>query len=429
MAIFLSFCAILLSILIGNRFKINVGILAGSFAVLIGVLVLQMPASAFFALLPGKIIFTVTMVTLFYGFLSENGTLQAAIGHVLYALKGRISCIPLALFLMSIVISGIGTGAPTATVILAPIAMAVAPCIGRHSLLLGVSVSYGVCIGGNFILSQGGIISSAIIDQSLAYAGQGRPIMLRAFFLSLLFFSLTYSVVYLLTRGRASSAKGSLPEPRPFTPAQARGLLLLCLVLGTVIAFSLLGQLLAEGYWKTVFTQFDLSFVMLLGVLAQSALSLGEFPTVCQKYVPVQMLVFFTGMTLLMGVAVEAGVVEWLSALVKSNVPALLLPAALAFIAGVMSCFSSSLSVVIPVLFPLVPALSSELSVSHLLLYSAIFIGSTCAGISPFSTGGFLLVSNCRVQHETHGLRNSLLVLAVVNILCAALFLLVLSLL
>ncbi len=415
----LSLAAILLSIILGNRLKVNTGVLAGVFAVFIGILGLQMKAKDFFDLLPDKIIFTVTVITIFYGYLSENGTLSAFISHMIYAMKEKCALIPMAIFLFSIAISSIGIGAPTATAILAPIVMSIAPRIRQKSTLLGVSVSYGVCIGGNFILSQGGIISAAIIDGSTEYAGMGRQIMMKAFLISLLFYLAIYLVIYITGRSRDAQPFYDTVQPPPYTKQQKQSLLVLAVTLVTTLVFSLLAHFLPAGGLRTFFKEFDLSFIILLGILAQSLLHLAEFPKVVQKHVPVQMLVFFTGMTLLMGVAQRAGIVEWLSALVRGSVPVPLVAGIMACIAGVMSCFSSTLSVVIPVLFPLVPAIAGEMGLSATLLYSAIFVGSTSAGISPFSTGGFLLVSNCQVREEYHSMWNQLLWLCITNIALA----------
>ena len=181
MKLLIPISAIILSIVVGNRYRINTGIIAGSLATVIGIIMLQMTAADFFSLVPSKIIFTVTVITIFYGYLSENGTLSAVIDYMIYALKGNARMLPVAIFILSILISAIGIGAPTATAILAPIVMSIAPRIRQSSLLLGVSVSYGVCIGGNFILSQGGIIASSIIESSSAFTGMGRNMMFQAF--------------------------------------------------------------------------------------------------------------------------------------------------------------------------------------------------------------------------------------------------------
>lgn len=427
--LFISLAAIVLSIVIGNRFKANIGVVAGVFSVLIGLIGLQMKASELFELIPDKIIFTVTVITLFYGYLSENGTLAALIDHMVYALKEKCSLIPLAIFLFSVFISCIGIGAPTATAILAPIVMNLAPQIKQHSTLLAASVSYGVCIGGNFILSQGGIIGASIIDQSELYAGHGSNYMLEAFFFSLAFYAAIYLGIHLLTHKRKHAVLTFDKVPAPFTAQQKQSIAILICTLAAILMAALLAQVLPNGPVQLFFSQFDLSFIMLIGILVQSLCHLAEFPQIARKHVPVQTLVFFTGMTMLMGVAQRAGLVELLSTVVRNQVPPFLVAGTMACIAGIMSCFSSTLSVVLPVLFPLVPSIAVGLELSAPLLYSAIFVGSTGAGISPFSTGGFLLLSNCQVREEYHSMWTHLLILCIIDIAAATLLFTVLGIL
>ena len=243
MKLLIPISAIILSIIVGNRYRINTGIIAGSLATVIGIIMLQMTAADFFSLVPSKIIFTVTVITIFYGYLSENGTLSAVIDYMIYALKGNARMLPIAIFILSILISAIGIGAPTATAILAPIVMSIAPRIRQSSL----SVSYGVCIGGNFILSQGGIIASSIIESSSAFTGMGRNMMFQAFLLSTLFFSSLYVVIYVLSQRKAVPMSGTLEKPAPLTTVQKQSLLLLAVCLTTILLFALLSHFLPKG--------------------------------------------------------------------------------------------------------------------------------------------------------------------------------------
>ena len=87
-------------------------------------------------------------------------------------------------------------------------------------------------------------------------------------------------------------------------------------------------------------------------------LRLANAEKVIKNHIPLQTLITFTGMSLLMGVARQAGFVDWLSALVTENVPAFFILPALSLISSSMSCFSSTTSVVLPTLFPLVKDIS-----------------------------------------------------------------------
>ena len=65
----------------------------------------------------------------------------------------------------------------------------------------------------------------------------------------------------------------------------------------------------------------------------------------------------------------------------------------LVFIAGFLSFFSGGVSVVCPLLFPMIPAIVAQTGLSLPLVLGFTYVGATCTGTSPFSTGGAFTVS------------------------------------
>jgi di/tricarboxylate transporter len=424
--VILSLAAIIISIVLGNRFKINMGLIAVCFAIVIGVVFLDMKTVEIFDLMPDKILFSIVAITIFYGFFLENGTLSTGINHLIYRFRKRNSFLMIMLFLTTIALSSIGVGAVSATAIMAPIAMSLALLLHQPFILVVAAVSYGACTGGNFILSQGGIVASALVNESI-YAGQSLKMVLPAFFHSFIIFSLLFLTIYFIYNRFKGNVSDTVSTPEPFNRIQRISIRLLVAVISAIILSSLISAYGPQCPWVTAIKQIDVSFFMLFGTFLAAVFKLGEIDVVIKKNVPVQMLIVFTGMTMLMGVAKKAGIIDLLSGLVLNNIPSVLVASSLVLIAGFMSCFSSSLSVVFPMLFPIVPDIAMGASLSPDLLYSAIFIGATGAGISPFSSGGFLLLSNCPLKSEADRLWIRQLSFCGINIVAGAVYFLVLS--
>ena len=93
-----------------------------------------------------------------------------------------------------------------------------------------------------------------------------------------------------------------------------------------------------------------------------------------------------------------------------------------------MSFFSSTLGVVCPALYPLVPNLAAATGLSPLVLYTCIVIGAQSSAISPFSSGGSLVLGSCSTEEERNTMFPRLLFIAVpISVLSATVFNLILS--
>ena len=104
-------------------------------------------------------------------------------------------------------------------------------------------------------------------------------------------------------------------------------------------------------------------------------------------------LIMICGVGMLISVAIKAGTVKLIAGFVTDTIPAPVVPIVMAAIGGFMSFFSSTMGVVTPALFPLVPNLAEASGIDAAVLFSAIVIGAQATAISPFSSGGSLVLS------------------------------------
>ena len=126
---------------------------------------------------------------------------------------------------------------------------------------------------------------------------------------------------------------------------------------------------------------------------------------------------------MVIAVAVEAGTIEALSSWIGSNVPVALVPVAFSLVAAFMSFFSSTTGVVTPALFPLIPALAASTGLDAAVLFACTVLGAQSSAISPFSSGGSLILGSCGKEEDRNRLFNRLLFVAVpISVACSAVY-------
>ena len=129
--------------------------------------------------------------------------------------------------------------------------------------------------------------------------------------------------------------------------------------------------------------------------------------------VPWNTILMIAGAGMLIAVAVEAGTINALSAWIGSNIPTALVPLAFSLVGAFMSFFSSTTGVVAPALFPLIPPLAAATGLNPAALFACTILGAQSSAISPFSSGGSLILGSCGNEEERNRLFNRLLFIAV----------------
>ena len=165
-----------------------------------------------------------------------------------------------------------------------------------------------------------------------------------------------------------------------------------------IIIPNFVGELTGNSAIRSLAGRLDVGFVMMIGGCVASVLNLADDRQVLRFQVPWTTLVMLGGVSMLIGVGKEAGLVELLAGLISGHLPKILIAPVLSLSAGLMSVFSSAISVVLPTLYPLVPELTKDTGVSAQLMYSVIFVSATITGISPLSTTGSMILGGCKSE-------------------------------
>lgn len=425
--------SIALAVVLGYKTKINTGLFCIAFAYLIGCFALGMKTKALIACWPTNTMFVILSVSLFYNFAAANGTLEKMSSALLYACRSFPGLLPFALFFVAVILSVMGAAYFTVLAFLAPITLAICDESKMDKLTGAVAINCGALAGGNFPTAALGVVFRGLMDT--AYESDPAlqaPDSFGAEF-KIFGFAIVFSLILIALfrfgfKENRNIGKGvTFKKPEPFEPKQKTTLNLMLIMMVIVLLFPLLKMLIpGNPLISSVSSKIDVGLVAICFTVIALLLDLAPQKEVIAR-VPWNTIIMIAGAGMLIAVAVEAGTIDALSAWIGSNVPAALVPIAFSLVAAFMSFFSSTTGVVAPALFPLIPALAVSTGLNPAVLFACTVLGAQSSAISPFSSGGSLILGSCGKEEERNALFNRLLFIAVPVsvVLCAAYNLLV----
>lgn len=404
--------AILISIVLGYKTKINIGFFAIIFAYLIGAYGLGLSSSKVISFWPVKIFFIIFAVTLFYNFAMVNGALEKLASHLLYACRRFPSLLPLAIFASATLIAALGAGFYTVLAFMAPMTLLLCEKTGLSRVIGGMAVNYGALAGANFMTSQSGVIfrglmEGAGVEPATAFTNAS-GIFATTFILPIIVIAI-YLLVY---RGRMN-VRITAEKPPAFEPRQKQSLVLILLLMAILLIVPILSIILPDN--ETIIflnAKIDIAFLAIIFSVISLFLKLADEKKVI-ALVPWGTLIMICGVGMLIEVAIKAGVIDVLSHWVSTNIPLLMIPLVMCIIGSFMSMFASTLGVVTPALFPIVPVIASATGYNPAILFICIVVGAQASAISPFSSGGSLILASAPQTADHSKLFNELLFKAV----------------
>lgn len=405
--------AIVVCIILGYVTKINIGLFAIAFSYLIGCFGMGMQANEVIELWPLKIFFVIFAVTLFYNFPLANGALEKLTSHLIYKCRHFPSLLPLVIYLVSTIISGLGAGYYTVIATMAPMVLSLCKRTHLSIVIATLSINYGALAGANFVTSQSGVIfrelmrgSGVANDNTFTYA-------LGVFVVTFLMPVVLLGIYSFVNTNEINTQDQVVTKPEPLDTQQRQSITLIFIMVAVILVFPILNLLMPE----TPALQFlnhriDIGFIATIFVLISLVLKLGDERAVI-ALIPWNTLIMICGMGMLISLGVEIGVVYQLTEWLSTNVPIWIIPILIFVISAIMSIFASTLGVVAPTLFPIVPPLAIASGWSPLLLFICIVLGAQSSSLSPFSSGGSLILGASQVAVDKKKLFNTLLLQAV----------------
>lgn len=425
---FIIIAAIFIAVIIGYKTGFNTGFFAIVFAYLIGAFLLGMTPKEIISGWPVSTMFVIFSVSLFYNFALANGTLEKTARWLLYAFRKAPGLLPFALYAASAGIAALGAGFFTVMAFMAPLTLLICDEAKMSKLVGAIAINCGALSGANFMTSGSGIIYRGLMEGG-GYADQSFRYTAVIFIASVIFSLLLIAFFRYVPKSNRQIGQGvTFDKPEPFTDLQKKNLALMITMILVVLIFPVLHILLPDIQVITfINSKMDVGLVAIIFSAIALFLKLAPQKEVIAK-VPWNTIIMICGVGMLINVAISAGTIDLLASWAGSSLPAWFIPIAFSLIGAVMSFFSSTLGVVCPALFPLVSSLAHTAGIDPMILFTCIVIGAQSSAISPFSSGGSLIMGSCATEEERNTMFPKLLFQAVpISMISAVLFNTVLS--
>ncbi|MBF0674859.1 SLC13 family permease [Pseudomonas sp.] len=406
--------AIVVAVALGYKTRINIGLFAIAFAYLIGCFGMGLSPSEIIGMWPLKIFFVIFSVCLFYSFATVNGTLEKLAEHLIYQCRTVPQLLPFAVFFTATAISAMGAGYYTVLAFMAPITLLLCQRTGMSLITGGMAVNYGALSGANFVSSQSGIIFRGLmvnagIPENEAFINAA-GIFVSTLVIPLVVISM---LVFMTGHGKAMKASAYVATaPTPLNREQKTTLWLTLLMMAIVLAAPIANIILPDNTTVSfINAKMDIGLIASLFSVIALLLKLGD-ERKAMASVPWATLIMICGVGMLISVAIKAGTIDLLASWMGNSIPPIMVPVVFGVVAAFMSLFASTLGVVTPALFPMVPAIASTLGLDPMILFIAIVVGSQATSISPFSSGGSLILGACPTEESRSSLFPQLLLRA-----------------
>ena len=411
-AAIMSIAALVLVVIISMvNENLHVGFLAIGLAIVVGGLWANTAGGKVLDFFPTSLFMILTGVTFLFGMAQTNGTMEKLTSYAVRLAKGNAAVIPLIVYLLTTFIVTIGPGNIAGVALMAPVAMAIATRVRLSAFLMTLLV-VGAANGAAFSpFAPTGIISNGIIAKMAPQLGLAAGTLSGLAWKIHINSELAQGLVniggfFLMggwawirhQRGAKLDIDEIAPKPEPFNRHQiftlsAVGLLILLIVVPGLPGIK---DIVPEQLSNILSNVGTISFI-LAGILM--LIGAGDSKKAIEA-IPWSVIMMVCGVSVLIGLMDKAGGLNVLVSLIARVSTPVTVTGWLAGISGVISAYSSSSGVVMPMFLPMVPGLVTKLAgADPVALISSINIGAHLVDTSPLSTLGALCIA-CAGQHE-----------------------------
>ena len=400
---------------------LNVGFLGIAFGIIVGGVFAGTPASKVMNAFPLSLFMILVGVTFLFGMAQTNGTMEKLTAYSIRACKGNTALVPIIIYILATFITTIGPGNIAGCALMAPVAMAIASKVKMPAFLMTLLV-VGACNGAAFSpFAPTGIISNGIIAKcapelgipadylnTLAWKIHFNSTIAQGFVNIGGFFVMGGLKWIREQKGAALDIDELAPKPEPFNAAQTTTLLLVAILIILVVVPGLPG---VKGTLPKTITNmlsnvgsisFVLSIVLMLTGYGDSKAAV--------KVIPWSVIMMVCGVSVLIDVMDKAGGLNFLVEVMASVAGPTTICFWTAFVPAVISAYSSSSGVVMPMFLPMTPGLVELTGGDPIAIISAIDVGSHLVDTSPLSTLGALCIASAGEEEDKGVLFRKLLI-------------------
>ena len=400
---------------------LNVGFLGIAFGIIVGGVFAGTPASKVMNAFPLSLFMILVGVTFLFGMAQTNGTMEKLTAYSIRACKGNTALVPIIIYILATFITTIGPGNIAGCALMAPVAMAIASKVKMPAFLMTLLV-VGACNGAAFSpFAPTGIISNGIIAKcapelgipadylnTLAWKIHFNSTIAQGFVNIGGFFVMGGLKWIREQKGAALDIDELAPKPEPFNAAQTTTLLLVAILIILVVVPGLPG---VKGTLPKTITNmlsnvgsisFVLSIILMLTGYGDSKAAV--------KVMPWSVIMMVCGVSVLIDVMDKAGGLNFLVEVMASVAGPTTICFWTAFVPAVISAYSSSSGVVMPMFLPMTPGLVELTGGDPIAIISAIDVGSHLVDTSPLSTLGALCIASAGEEEDKGVLFRKLLI-------------------
>ena len=392
---------------------LNVGFLGIGFAIIVGGVWGGMTGAKVMGSFPLSLFMILAGVTFLFGMAQTNGTMEKLTAYSVRVCKGNTALIPFIIFVLTTFVTTIGPGNIAGCALMAPVAMAIATRVGMPAFLMTLLV-VGASNGAAFSpFAPTGIISNGIIAKmapalnipadslnGLAWKIHFNSEVAQGFVNIGGFFVMGGWAWIKAQKGTDFNIDELAPKPEPFNKAQLTTLILVAVLIILVVVPGLpmmkgvLPKTITNMLSNVGSISFVLSIVLMLTGYGDSKAAV--------KVMPWGVIMMVCGVSVLIDVMDKAGGLNALVSVIGSVSGPVTVNFWVSLVPAVISAYSSSSGVVMPMFLPMVPGLRDITGGDPIAMISSINIGAHLVDTSPLSTLGALCIASAG-DHEDKG--------------------------
>lgn len=377
----ISLVILLITIVIGFVKKINMGVLALGFSLILGYLG-KVSASNIIKGFNSSLFLMLVGVSILFGIAQHNGTLNLIVKKLIKLSGKKAWLIPILMYFVIYFIAFLGAGTITGFALAALFGIPMAKELDADPFLLTTMGQLGSIGGGIVPWAPTGIIGLELAKNANITGNLANTMVLNTF-LATAFGAI---ISYIFLKGYKLKAKELNSEVLKFNKNQKITLVgILCMVIGVAVFKMNIGLL-------SIF----ISIILILLKVGTEKEALGS--------VPWNTILLISGMGILMSLIVKLGGIKLLADILSLFMNEKTVAGILALSSGILSLFSSTSGVVMPTMIPTIPRIIETLGIAGVvpsaLLLSAVINGSSPSGMSPLSTGGAFVMATLSENYE-----------------------------
>ncbi|WP_151075843.1 SLC13 family permease [Flintibacter sp. KGMB00164] len=353
--------------------KANVGLLAIAAAAILAYASGEYTSKEVTAGFSASLLMTLLGVTLFFGIVQSNGCLELLMKKIVVKFDRQVWFVPILIYAVGWTMSAVGPGCVPTLAFVATLSIPLAHQTGYNPIMLMMIGDLATYSGRYTSITPEGILVSKLMSE------QGIENVLTPMIINTFIGSVILSViVFIFYKGykvKKPEAMTGMSDNEVFTGKQIIALVSILIMLCGVIFLSM----------DVGLASFILSAVLILVGIGDQKAAL--------KNVPWNTILLVCGVGVLMNLVIGSGGIDLLASLMSSIMSANTAAPIAGIAAGCMSWFSSTMGVVLPTLLPTVGGIVESVpGASAVEIISTIGIVSACAGFSPASTVGAIIM-------------------------------------